>query len=144
MSRAVVFEAILADGALGQSDVTFDRGNVKTNYDGDQRPSDQMFVVIRWEPTEIALSGDDSTTTRGPRRLTIWVHMYREFSTDFGRIDKALSQLDTILTNIIDTPGADGWTVTVIEKEGHSRDSKDVTYGTLCRSANYRVLTRET
>jgi hypothetical protein len=144
VSRAVVFDAILADGMLGQDDVTFDRDNVLVGYDGDQRPSDKMFIVIRWEEPSIDLRGDDSTFHRGPRALSIWVHMYREFSTDFGRIDKALAQLDSLLTNIIDTPGADGQTVTLIEPEGHSRDLRDVTYETFCRSASYRVLSRNT
>ena len=144
MSRAVVYDAILADGSLDMDDVTFDADNVKVNYDGDQRPSDDMFLVIRWETPDIDLSGDDGQFQRGPRHLTIWAHMYKEFSTDFVRLDKVIDALDKLLVDIIDRPGADGRTLVMVEPEGHSRDLRDVTYETFCRSASYKVLSWKT
>lgn len=142
MARATVLDAIRNDSVL--QDMGFDADNIKVNYDGDQRPSDQMFMVLRWETTDVELRGDDSTMTRGPRHLVIWVHMYKEFSTDFSHIDDTLTRLDTLLTNIIDKPGADGRTVTCIDTEGWSRDLRDTTYETFCRSASYKVLDHAT
>lgn len=142
MARAVVLDAILADNSL--QDMGFDGNNVIPGYDGDQRPSDKMFMVLRWETGDIELRGDDSTVARGPRHLVIWVHMYKTFSTDFNRIDDVLIALDKVLSNIIDQAGADGRSVTCIEAEGHSRDLRDTTYDTFCRSASYKVLDRVT
>ncbi|QHB37437.1 hypothetical protein SEA_LEOPARD_30 [Mycobacterium phage Leopard] len=144
MSRAVVYDAILADGQLGMDDITFDAGNVKVNYDGDQRPNDRMFIVLRWEAPDIDLRGDDSTIRKGGHHLSVWVHMYQEFSTDFTRIDKVIDALDKLLVDIIDRPGSDGRTLVMVEPEGHSRDLRDVTYETFCRSASYKVLSRAT
>lgn len=144
MSRAVVYDSILEDGHLGMDDITFDADNVKVNYDGDQRPSDEMFIVLRWETQDIDLRGDDSSIRKGGRHLAIWVHMYKEFSTDFTRIDNVIDALDKLLVDIIDRPGADGRTLVMVEPEGHSRDLRDVTYETFCRSASYKVLSRKT
>jgi len=70
--------------------------------------------------------------------------MYREFSTDFVRIDDVIDILDRILVEIVDAAGGDGRSVSVIEPEGHSRDLRDDGYQTICRSASYRVLSRVT
>lgn len=142
MARATVLDAILADPTL--QGLGFDDTNVIPNYDGEQRPSDKMFMALRWETDDTGLSGDDGTQQRGWRNLVIWVHMYKVFSTAFKHIDDTLDQLDIVLTNIINTPGSDGRTVTLIEPEGRSRDLKDSTYETLCRSASYKILDRAT
>lgn len=142
MARAVILDTILMDSVL--QGMGFDSSNVIPNYDGEQRPSDKMFMVLRWETQDIELSGDDATMRRGPRHLVIWVHMYKDFSTDFVRIDDVIDRLDHILTDIIDQPGADGRTVTCVEPEGHSRDLKDTTYETFCRSASFKILNRAT
>lgn len=149
MARDAVLQAILNE-PLFQTYFTvdppegFDTDNVLPNYDGDQRPSDKMFMVLRWETDDDELRGDDGTTVKTARHLAIWVHMYKEFSTDFVRIDNVLKALDNVLTNIIDRPGGDGRTVAMIEPEGKSRDLRDVTYETFCRSASYKVLSRDT
>lgn len=142
MARATVLDAILADTVL--QGMGFDATSVKPAYDGSQRPSDEMFMVLRWETNDITLRGDDSTVTKGPKHLAIWVHMYKEFSTDFVRIDNVIERLDTVLASIIDTAGADGRTVALIEPEGRSRDLRDTTYDTFCRSTSYRVIDRVT
>ena len=144
MSRAAVFDSIIEDGQLGLDDITFDSDNVLVNYDGDQRPSDSMFIVLRWETGDVELSGDDATFQRSARHLAVWVHMFQEFSTDFVRIDTVIEELDKLLVNIINKPGADGRTLVLVEPEGHSRDLRDVTYETFCRSASYKILSRKT
>lgn len=142
MARDVVLQSILNETIF--TDAGFDETNVLPAYDGDQRPSDKMFMVLRWETEDDGLRGDDGTVVKGARHLAIWVHMYKEFSTDFVRIDNVLKALDNVLTNIIDKAGADGRTVVMIEPEGKSRDLRDVTYETFCRSASYKVLSRVT
>lgn len=141
MSRGAVDTAILASNyliALG-----FDEESVLINYDGDERPNDKMFMVLHWGDEVPALRSGDGDT-RNLRPLTIWVHMYREFSTDYTRIDALLNILDDIIMNLVHVPGEDGYTMTLAEKNGRSRDLRDRTYETICRSISYRILSRET
>lgn len=145
MARAAILDTILADSRIialgfhGDPDP-----NVLINYDGDQRPSDEFFMVLGWGSDTTELRGDD-TFSRGPKDLTIWVHMYRELSTDYNRIDDILNILDDIFDSMIHVDGADGYTVTLVDTSpGRSRDMRDDAYQTLCRSASYRVLSRQT
>lgn len=133
----MVLDAILANEDL--QGIGFNDDNVKVNYDGDQRPSDKMFMSLLWGQKTV-----DPRIKRGPTDLTIWVHMYKGFSTDYTRIDDVIEVLDDVLTNIIDTAGADGRTVSQIEEGNKSRDSRDSGYETLCRSASYKVFSRKT
>lgn len=142
MSRAAVIDAIVNDATL--AGVGFDDTSVVPNYDAEQRPTDEMFIVLRWGTDDIALAGDDSTVKMGPRNVDIWVHMYRELSSDFNRIDSVIDRLDQVLSNIIDLPGSDGRTVSQIISKGRSRDLKDDGYQTFCRSASYQVFSRVT
>lgn len=138
MSRSAVLDAILTEPRLIEAG--FDDTNVKPNYDGAQRPSDKMFMVLRWEENNTGLEGDDGQVQRGSRHLAIWVHMYREFSTDFVRIDDVLNILDDVLASIVGVTGADGRSVTIVEPESRSRDLKDESYQTYCRSATYKIV----
>lgn len=141
MSRAAIFDALLADSRLVA--LGFDADSIMINYDGEQRPTDEMFLVLAWETEDTALRGDDNFT-RGFRPFTIWMHIYREFSTDYTRIDSINNILDDVFENMIHVAGADGQTVSLVEKAGRSRDMRDDAYQTICRSASYRVLSRET
>ena len=145
MSRAVVLDSILNNTTLHNLGFTSD--NVLPNFDGDQRPPGggpfKMFMVIRW-------GVDDAPPWRaqgapnGARHFDIWVHMPREMSTDYVHIDNVLNILDSVFNDIINTPGADGNTLVLIEPEGRSRDLRDDGYQTLCRQASYLMLSRVT
>jgi hypothetical protein len=137
MSRAAVIDAIIAEPRLQA--LGFDNTNVLPNYDGNQRPSDKLFMVLRWEAHDI-----DVRLGRGPRHLAIWTHMYRDFSTDFNHLDNVIDIVDDVLGSMESVAGADGYTVTQIDPEGRSRDLKDDGYQTYCRSASYRVISHIT
>lgn len=141
MSRAAVLDAILADSRL--ITLGFNASNVLSNYDGEQRPLDaNMFIVLRWEVQDVSMSGDDGRVTRGVRHFSVWVHMLREWSTDYSHIDQVIEILDNILTNMINVSGRDGMTLTLVEPEGRSRDLRDDGYQTLCRQISYKMLSR--
>lgn len=142
MSRAVVLDAIIGDPVL--SAIGFDEDSVVPNYDAEQRPNDEMFIVLRWGTDEVMLSAEGSQVKLGPRNVDAWVHMYREMSSDFNKIDAVIDRLDVVLSNIIDVPGSDGRTVSQIIAKGRSRDLKDDGYVTYCRSASYQVFSRVT
>ena len=143
MSRAVVF-SVLSNSTKLQN-LGFTSGYILPNYDGYQRPNisinqnNPFFMVLRWGAQRF-----DPRFYRGPRTLDIWVHMAREISTDYSRIDAVIEIIDPLLTGIIDTPGADGQSVTSIEMMGRSVDLEDPVYQTLCRNASYKIISRNT
>lgn len=143
MSRAVVYSSIINNSDL--QGMGFDNAHVLANYDGEQRPgiafsgTQFMFMVIRWGPQAF-----DPRLFRGPWEFDVWVHMAQEFSSDYNRIDAVIEILDGIFTNIIDTPGDDGRSVTCIDLAGRSRDFSDPIYQTYCKNASYRMISRMT
>ena len=141
MSRAAVYDTILADQRL--VDLGFDKDSVLVNYNGDQRPTDTMFIVLSWGNDTEGLRGDDVFFVP-IKNMTAWVHMYRQFSTDFVRIDSVFNILDNILSNMIEVTGADGVTLSQAIPGLRSRDLRDDAYQTLCRSSSYRILDRVT
>jgi hypothetical protein len=141
MSRAAIYDAILADTSLIA--LGFDKNSVLVNYNGDQRPTDTMFMVLSWGNEAEGLRGDDVFNVP-IKSLTIWVHMYRQFSTDFVRIDDVFDILDGILGQMIEVDGADGHTLSQAIPGLRSRDLRDDAYQTLCRSSSYRILDRVT
>lgn len=137
MSRAAIHAALLADSRLIA--IGIDPSSVLVNYDGDQRPNDVIFLVLRYENEDFI-----PAVQRTIRHLTIWVHMYKKYSSDFVKIDKILDIIDSVLGNMVHVPGLDGYTLTLAEPEGRSRDLRDDVYETICRSTSYRILSRQT
>lgn len=142
MSRAAIYDAALADSRLVA--LGLDEDSLLVNYDGEQRPVDRMFIVMGWGTDEIAMKGDDDLFIRRYKTVTFWVHLYREDTTDFSRLDRILDILDDIYLNMVHVQGTDGYTVTTVESAGRSRDMRDDAYQTICRSVSYRILSRET
>ena len=144
MSRSAIDKAILQDSRLVA--LGFDEDSVLPNYVGDQRPNDKMFMTLLWGDEDNTIRFGDGTG-RGFRPLTIWVHMYKKFSTNYARIDSVLNILDDIIMNMVHVEGEDGYTMTLAEKpagNARSRDMSDRAYETICRSISYRILSRET
>ena len=141
MSRAAIYDAILADPNL--INLGFDKDSVLVNYNGDQRPTDTMFMVLSWGNDAEGIRGDDVFSVP-IKSLNIWVHMYRQFSTDFVRIDNIFDILDCTLGQMIEVNGADGYTLSQAIPGLRSRDLRDDAYQTLCRSSSYRILSRVT
>lgn len=149
MSRAVVYAAITGDTQLNTFGFTTDgtpaNNYVIVNYGGEQRPpclldnGHPMFMVIRYGVQDI-----DPRLYRGPRHFSVWVHMIKEYSTDYDIIDSVNERLDDVLTSIVDTAGADGKTVCTIELEGRSRDLFDESYSTVCMENSYKMITHRT
>jgi hypothetical protein len=137
MSRAAVYDAILADPDLQA--LGFDRSSVLVNYDGDQRPTDTMFMVLSWGNEGAGIQGDDVFSIP-TKVLNIWVHMYKNFSTDFVRIDSVMDILDATLGGMINVDGADGYTLSQAIPNTRSRDLRDDSYQTLCRSTSYKII----
>lgn len=152
MSRAALYDALANDvrlQALGfhantSVDPNADNSTILANYDGDQRPSDVMFMVLTWGDEVVELEGDDGTFKRTSRPVDIWVHCYKDFSSDFVRVDNVLKILDDIILNLVQVAGDDGYTLTMAGTGPKSRDLQDNTYQTICRSATYKILSRET
>jgi hypothetical protein len=141
MSRAAIYDAIVNEPLL--TDLGFDKSSVLVNYDGDQRPNDTMFMVLTWNQDSEGLRGDDICFIP-VKSLTIWVHVYKQFSTDFLRIDNVLNILDAVLGSMIDVGGTDGVTLSQAIPGIRSRDLKDDAYQTICRSSSYKILDRVT
>jgi hypothetical protein len=139
MSRAAVYDAILADPTL--TDLGYTADNFKVAYDGEQRPADTMFMVLRWETETVELRGDD-IFKRTAHPCVFWVHMYREWSTDYNHIRDTMDAVDNVLLNMIHVAGADNETVSMVTGGDRSRDLRDDGYQTLCRSVQYSVLSR--
>jgi len=143
MSRAAVYDSIVNDATL--QGMGFDSAHVMANYDGEQRPeiafseAQFMFIVIRWGGQVF-----DPRMFRGPWLFDVWVHMAQEYSSDFNRIDTVIERLDDVFTNILDTPGADGRSVTCIDLAARSKDLSDPVYQTFCKSASYKMISRQT
>lgn len=137
MSRAAIQDALLADARLVA--IGLDADSVLVNYDGEQRPNDIIFLVIRYDTPDYVPAVD-----REIQNITIWVHMWRKYSTDFVKIDKVIEIIDDVLCNMVHVAGADGYTLTLADKAGRSRDLRDDVYETICRSTSYRILSRQT
>ena len=139
MSRAAVLAALRNDTIL-QGMVA--PANIITNYSKDGRPSNiapGLFLVLRWGGGSKGLQN-----ITGPRDLVVWAHLPEEIGTDYTLIDQALDAAKSVLTQMVDVPGADGYTVTTIDYNAESDDMKDPGFQTIFRQMTFQVLSRKT
>jgi hypothetical protein len=140
MARAAIYDALLNDPTL--QSMGFDATSILVNYNAEQRPTDTMFINVHWDREVPGIGGDDVFDIM-IKNLVVWVHMYKQFSTDFVRIDNVLDAIDACLYALINVPGADGMTVSQVNPgpgASRSRDMRDDAYQTICRSVSYRVI----
>jgi hypothetical protein len=98
-------------------------------------PAEQLFIVIRWDPTTMAFK------QVGADRCSIWVH---DTQRDYGRITDALQRLKELLPATVHRAGEDGWTLTTAEWLGEGPDLFDGGYNTVTRYADFNVVSRYT
>lgn len=147
MSRAAIYSALTSNSDLIA--IGFDNAHILANYSQDQRPDislttdTPMFIIIRYGTPQLGIR------YQGPRfigtwNFDIWVHMAKEFSSDFTRIDDVIEICDVALTSIVDVDGADGYTATLITSAGRSGDFEDKVFETFCKSASYSMVSHKT
>lgn len=98
-------------------------------------PQEDLFIVIRWDPTTRAFGAV------GSDRVQIWVH---DTQRDYGRINDCLRRLKDLLPAQVHLEGADGYTLTTAEWNGEGPDLFDGGYNTVTRYADFTVVSRYT
>jgi hypothetical protein len=138
VSRAAILELLQGDATLatlGGAGFT-----VQAGYSYDQRPNDLgAFIVIMWRHTDF----DDDIQGNAEQHFDLYVHIPVSVSTDYGRIDAILDQVDAIFREVPDTTpvvGGDGRQLDYVGFEGRSMDITDDGYKTICRYASYMAL----
>jgi hypothetical protein len=98
-------------------------------------PAEDLFLVIRWDPTSPAFK------TTGSDRVQIWCH---DTQRDYGRITQVLERLKVLLPGTVHLQGADGYSLTTAEWNGEGPDLFDGGYNTVTRYADFTVVSRYT
>lgn len=98
-------------------------------------PQEDLFIVIRWDPTTVAFGTTSSS------RVQIWVH---DTQRDYGRINDCLRRLKDLIPGQVHLPGADGYTLTTADWNGEGPDLFDGGYNTVTRYADFTVVSRYT
>lgn len=145
MSRALIETLLKTDPTL--AGLGINDGNVFPQHDLKSRPKTDNFIVIRWEEStqfSQTYTGMSNGLSRAPRVLTLWVHSLQEVSTDFEHIDKIIDRIDYLFSQLENSPGTDGYTITEIRNSGRSGDLEDEVLNTVSRNASYAVLYRRT
>lgn len=136
-AHGAVYDLLRNDYFL-QHDWGIDSNRVWPSYGMDGAPRTGYFLVLRWEETEIYGYYDQPC---GPETLTVLCHRTKGEVGDFGGHKQILERVVTILKGATGIQGADGWLNQAIP-QGYSGDNTDEIYGTLVKSAEFRVLSR--
>jgi hypothetical protein len=138
MARAAVLDLLRNDATLatlgGAGFV------VVAEFSYQQRPNDAgAFIVICWRHTDF----DEDIQANAEQHFDLYVHIPKQLSTDYGRVDAILDRVDVIFHAVEDnTPvvGGDGRQLDYVGFEGRSMDMTDEGYETICRQASYLAL----
>lgn len=137
MSRAAVFDAITTNEELNS--IGINENSVFHNYSLEERPINAgPFIIFRWGEVD----SPPFNGVKSPVRLTLWTHWPLEETNDFSKIDKVIDICDSVLSDLTDSSGIDGYTVTCIRPTGRSGDLKDDGFQTITKNAGYEVLSR--
>lgn len=127
-ARATVYTLISEDSELA----TLGVGNTYAANAVDTPPED-LFVVIKWEPTRKAFG------LKGIDRISVWAY---DTNQDYGRIDSVLRRIKELLTGSVHVAGADGWTLTQADWLGEGPDLYDSGYNAVTRYAEFDTVSR--
>lgn len=137
MSRSAVYDALANDVELNGMGITED--TIFANFSFEERPTGpDPFLILKWE-SQALVNG----IHRGPRTLTIWAHIPKESSTDFGDIDVILDRVSDVLVAMEHVTGGEGNVVTSVRAMGTGTDHVDPGYDTIARNAAFEVLSRK-
>lgn len=135
MSRAAVYAALRDDPVL-TSDFNIGVWNIFGRNTIDVPPNrTDPFVVLQWSSREARPKHG-----RGPRILTIWIHIPKQASQDYADIDPILDRIVAIMAGLPGTKGSDEYTVNDVRYTGDSEDLLDIGYDTIVRNAAFEVL----
>jgi hypothetical protein len=138
MARAAILDLLRGDTQLATLGGT--GFVVEAQFSYDQRPNDQgAFIVICWRHTDF----DEDIQENAEQHFDLYVHIPVAISTDFGRINAILDQVDVIFHAVEDNPpvvGGDGQQLNFVGFEGRGMDMTDEGYQTICRQASYMAL----
>ncbi|AYN57965.1 tail terminator [Mycobacterium phage Fowlmouth] len=137
MSRAAVFDAITSDSNLNSVGLNAD--TVFHTWSSDERPvSTGAFAMLRWG-TQGAPYWQQ---VKAPVNLMIWIHYPEVVTNDYGKIDKILDRIDSVLSAQRDVVGSDGYTLSFVRLGGRSADLVDDGFSTITKYAAYQVFYR--
>lgn len=134
-ARAAVFGLLAYDSIL-QSVYGINLNKVFPAQAVDTVPRKGPFLILRWEERTVERGRFGARDV-----LTVWAHIARERSTDFGQINGILERVEEIMLSAIHVSGTDGTLVTV-DFNGRSPDLNDEGYKTITRNSQFTVLSR--
>lgn len=125
--RDLVFSALTSDVALATLGIDADSCWAAGSFDG---PADGPFLLIRWGNTNRGFGAVNSAT------VTVYVH---DLGADYSRINTLLVRLRTVMTGLSATGDATNW-IYDVSWLGDGSETSDPTYGTIMRTADFRVI----
>ncbi len=102
----------------------------------DTAPRKGPFLILRWEERVVQRGGFGAKDT-----LTVWAHVAREVTTDFGMINEILERVEEIMLSAVHVVGVDG-VLTMVDYNGRSPELNDEGYKTITRNSQFTVLSR--
>lgn len=113
-------------------------GDVYSDYESETISRDHLTVILRWGAQQYQRS-----VRTGPRDLDVYVHMPKEYGTDFTTINLCLAEITSTLEEMEQVVGPDNVVVTEAVKVGSSGNIYDPGFESMSRSVSYRVQLRE-
>lgn len=132
--RAAIYQLVTLDPELNAYGIN-DQTTFTTNAT-DTPPRNGPFLTINIS------DGPKAFGKTGAKEVTIWAHMPKELTRDYGMIDMILLRCKEIMANVTQEDGADGWTLTAATWRGDSGDLFDDGYSSLARNSTFRVASR--
>lgn len=135
MSRAAFIDALTGDAGL--NNLGLDDESIFHNWSSEERPtSTGPFIILRYGPTNRPMFNGE---LKSPERVTLWVHIPLQITNDYTEIIEILDRVDTVLKELRDTPGSDGYTLSFVDIGGRSGDLVDDGFGTITKNADYEL-----